>query len=117
MNDEAEQKTGQLHKEDQTDNQEQSQKKIIDYEEALKVLNSKIMDITLTISDQYPELTEFLEEMPATIPNENDPVMTMSHLLAYYESLHSILNNYKMEHPATESSRNDVLNKGKKNVE
>ncbi|MBW6492317.1 MAG: hypothetical protein K0B15_14130 [Lentimicrobium sp.] len=51
----------------------------------MKDLNSKIMGITLTISDQYPELSEFLEEMPATIPNENNPEMSLSHLLAYYE--------------------------------
>jgi hypothetical protein len=101
-------KPDQPRNEGQTEIQEQGQKKIVDYENALKDLNSKIMSITLAISDQYPELSAFLEEMPATIPNEDNPEMTLSHLLAYYESLNSILNNYKLEHPATEVSGNDV---------
>jgi hypothetical protein len=88
------------NKENKPGIQEQDQKKIAEYEEAMKELNSKIVGITLTINEQCPELSEFLEEMPATIPNENDPEMTLSHLLAYYESLNSILNNYKLEHPA-----------------
>lgn len=93
-------KPDQLQSESQSETQEQDQKKIVDYEEAMKDLNTKIMGITLTINDHYPELSEFLGEMPATIPNENDPEMTLSHLLDYYESLNSILNNYKPEHPA-----------------
>ncbi len=98
----SDQVSDQLHnKESQPDNQEQVQKKVVDYEAAMKDLNSKIVSITLTINDQYPELSEFLEEMPATIPNENNPEMTLSHLLAYYESLNSIFNNYKLEHPAS----------------
>ncbi|NTW24875.1 MAG: hypothetical protein HGA37_09260 [Lentimicrobium sp.] len=95
-------KSDQLHNlESETANQEQNQKKIVDHDEALKDLNSKILNLTLTIMDHYPELSEFLEEIPATIPNDNNPEMTLSHLLTYYESLNSILNNYKLEHPAT----------------
>lgn len=97
-----------LQKESQTDIQEQDKKKIIDYEEALKDLNSKILGITLAINDQCPELSDFLDEMPATIPNDHNPEMTLSHLLAYYESLNSILNNYKLEHPATEAVGNNA---------
>jgi hypothetical protein len=89
------------NKENQPGIQEQGQKKVVDYDAAMKDLNSKIMGITLVISEQCPELSEFLEEMPATIPSENNPEMTLSHLLAYYESLNSILNNYKLEHPTT----------------
>ncbi|MBK6967273.1 MAG: hypothetical protein IPH20_26100 [Bacteroidales bacterium] len=43
-----------LQNESQTDIQEQDKKKIIDYEEALKDLNSKILGITLAINDQCP---------------------------------------------------------------
>jgi len=97
----SDQVSDQLHnKESQPDIHEQGQKKVVDYEEAMKALNSKIVGITLAINDQCPELSEFLEEMPATIPSENNPEMTLSHLLAYYESLNSIFNNYKLEHPA-----------------
>lgn len=97
-----------LQAESQTGNQEQDKKKIVDYDAALKDLNSKIMAITRSIQDQCPELVDFLDEMPVTIPIENNPEMTISHLLAYYESLNSILNNYKLEHPATDPNLNNV---------
>jgi hypothetical protein len=61
-------------------------------------LNSKIMEITMTINNQYPELSQYLEEMPVTVPTENDPEITLNHLKSYYLSLNSILNKYKDEH-------------------
>ena len=68
-------------------------------EEIEKDLNSKILKITLTIKDDYPELVGFLEEMPETIPDEKDPEITLKNLSAYYESLNSMLSKYKSEHP------------------
>jgi len=62
-------------------------------------LNSKILKITMTIKDDYPELSKYLDEMPVTIPSEKDPEVTINLLKGYYESLYSILNKYKMEHP------------------
>ena len=65
-------------------------------------LNSKILTITMKIKDHYPELSKYLEEMPVTIPSENDPEITLNNLKSYYESLNSLLNKYKMEHPKLE---------------
>jgi len=65
-------------------------------------LNAKILKITMRIKDFYPELSKYLEEMPVTVPSENDPEITFNNLKSYYESLNSMLNKYKVEHPKTE---------------
>jgi len=62
-------------------------------------LNSKILKITMTIKDHHPELSKYLEEMPATIPNKENPEITLKNLSQYYESLNSMLNKYLLEHP------------------
>ena len=62
-------------------------------------LNAKILKITMTIKDHYPELSKYLEEMPVTIPKEIDPKITSKNLSQYYESLNSLLNKYLLEHP------------------
>jgi len=66
-------------------------------------LNSKILKITLTINEQYPELSKYIEEMPVTIPNEENPDITINNLKSYYESLSLMVNKYKLEHPAIEN--------------
>ena len=68
-------------------------------EEIEKDLNAKILKATMTIKEQYPELSGFLEEMPATIPSVENVEITLKNLKAYYESLNSILSKYKLEHP------------------
>jgi pimeloyl-ACP methyl ester carboxylesterase len=65
-------------------------------------LNSKILKITMTIKDNYPELSKYLEEMPVTIPVEKDPEITLNQLRGYYESLYSLLNKYKVDYPKIE---------------
>lgn len=71
-------------------------------EEVEKDLNSKILKVTMTIKEQYPELSDFLEEMPDTIPGEKDPEITLKNLSAYYESLNSMLSKYKEDYPKPE---------------
>ena len=41
-------------------------------------LNSAILEITQTILNKYPELTKYIEEMPVTIPNTDQPKSTIS---------------------------------------
>jgi AAA15 family ATPase/GTPase len=65
-------------------------------------LNSKILKITMKIKDHYPELSQYLEEMPVTIPSDNDPEMNLNLLKSYYESLNSLLKKYKVEYPKIE---------------
>jgi len=72
------------------------------YQNIEKELNSKILEITMTIKDHYPELSKYLEEMPVTIPSGKDPEITLNQLKAYYESLISMVNKYKLEYPKIE---------------
>lgn len=75
---------------------EKTDKLIVD-EQIEKDLNTKILKITMMIKDHYPELSPHLEEMPVTVPSENDPEITLNHLKSYYESLNSILEKYKAD--------------------
>lgn len=67
-----------------------------------KDLNAKIMKITMRIKDHYPELSKYLDEMPVTVPSEEDPEITLNQLQTYYESLNSLLNKYKVDYPKIE---------------
>jgi len=58
----------------------------------------KIVAITMQISEKYPELSQFLGEMPVTVPNENNSVIDTLTLKEYYESLKQILKKYQFEH-------------------
>jgi transaldolase len=71
-------------------------------EQMEKDLNSKILKITMKIKEHYPELSKYLEEMPITIPSENDAETTLDQLKTYYESLKSLLQKYKVDFPSTE---------------
>lgn len=75
---------------------------IINFEEMEKDLNSRILEITLTIQNNYPELSKYIEEMPVTIPVEADKQITINHLKSYYESLVSVLARYRLDHPTNE---------------
>ena len=76
--------------------------KHVDYKSIEKELNTKILKITMMIKDDYPELSPYLEEMPMTVPSENDPEITFDHLKSYYESLNSLLKRYRVDFPKTE---------------
>lgn len=74
----------------------------INFDEMEKDMNSRILEITLTINNEYPELSKYIEEMPVTLPVEADKQITINHLKSYFESLVSMLARYKLEHPAEE---------------
>lgn len=59
-----------------------------------KELNQAILEITLKIQNQYPELNKYLSELPATIPDANNPEINTKVLHDYYESLENILKKY-----------------------
>lgn len=61
-------------------------------------LNAEIIKITSLIQEKYPELYEYLGEMPITIPNDKHPIVDNQNLNAYYESLVAMLNNYINSH-------------------
>lgn len=61
-------------------------------------LNAKILGITMIIQEKYPELSEYLGEMPVTIPDKKNPEINSKNLREYFDSLTSILENYAREH-------------------
>lgn len=97
------QESGKRQKEFQSDLKGKVPKKAYSDEDAEADLNEKILKITMTIMEQYPELSKYIEEMPVTIPNDNNPEIKLGNLKTYYESLSVMLNKYKTEHPDIEN--------------
>ena len=65
--------------------------------ETEKELNAKILAKTTEILQKHPELSEFLNEMPITIPDENDPEINIKILKDYYDSLDKMLKDYHLK--------------------
>jgi hypothetical protein len=61
-------------------------------------LNTAILDITMKIKKQFPELSKYILEMPVTIPNLENPEMNRKVLQDYYNSLKIMLNDYIENH-------------------
>lgn len=59
-----------------------------------KELNAKILDLTMKIRAQNPELSKYLLEMPITIPDITNPEISNKALNEYYNSLKTILKEY-----------------------
>ena len=79
------------------ENLNNKQLKSKEHEDLERDLNLKIMQVTTEIKSHYPELMKFLEEMPVTVPEENNLEITLTNLKSYYDSLSSVLNNYISE--------------------
>lgn len=60
-------------------------------------LLKEISDFTRMIESDYPEVYQYLDENPITIPIENQPEVNTEDLENYLQSLHDILNKYKRE--------------------
>lgn len=63
-----------------------------------KELNSDILEITLKIKEQFPELSKYILEMPVTIPNMENPDIARKALQDYYDSLDILLKDYIANH-------------------
>ena len=61
--------------------------------ETEKEIISKILAKITEIQSKHPELSEFFNEMPNTIPNGNNPDINIENLNHYYDSLNQILKN------------------------
>lgn len=63
-----------------------------------KELNEAILNITVKIRNEYPELSKYLNEIPLTIPDVSSPEINTKILTEYYESLENILKKYSPTH-------------------
>ena len=66
-----------------------------------KELNTAILDITMKIKEQFPELSKYITEMPVTIPNIENPEINRKALQDYYNSLRIVLKDYVENHYKT----------------
>ncbi len=69
-------------------------------ESKIAALNAEILAITLKIKKEHVELSKFIEEMPVTIPTENNPEITVKNLTSYLESLTTMLQKYEKDQHA-----------------
>lgn len=63
-----------------------------------KQLNVEILEMTMKIEEQFPELSKYIAEMPVTIPNTATPEITIKILQDYYDSLKILLKDYAINH-------------------
>ncbi len=61
-------------------------------------INADILRITLMIQANYPELSDYLSEMPVTIPNVKSPQINIQLLTEYYNSLRVLVEKYAQSH-------------------
>jgi hypothetical protein len=61
-------------------------------------LNRNIVKITMTIRNEFPELMKFINEMPVTIPNLENPEINIKILQDYFDSLKDLLRKYAPNH-------------------
>lgn len=57
-------------------------------------LYAAILKITMKIKIQFPELSNYILEMPVTIPNVESPEINCNVLQEYYNSLCVLLKDY-----------------------
>lgn len=57
-------------------------------------LYTAILKITMKIKIQFPELSNYILEMPVTIPNVESPEINCNVLQEYYNSLCVLLKDY-----------------------
>jgi len=61
----------------------------------VKTLLTEISDLTRDIETNYPELYQYLDENPITIPNMHSPKVETKDLELYLESLKDLLKKHK----------------------
>ena len=64
----------------------------------LRKLMTEIIELTANIEANYPELYKYLDESPATIPNDPNPVIDRQVLEAYLKGIKKQLKDLLMQH-------------------
>lgn len=64
----------------------------------LQELIKGINDLTLKIEQEYPELYQYLDENPITIPSKEHPNMDTKNFSVYLDSLKGILKHHVESH-------------------
>ncbi len=64
----------------------------------LQQLTKEINELTLRIEQDYPELYQYLDENPITIPDCKTPEISVSSFVEYLDSLKSLLERFIESH-------------------
>ena len=64
----------------------------------LQRLTKEINELTLRIEQDYPELYQYLDENPITIPDRETPEISVNSFVDYLDSLKSLLERYIESH-------------------
>ncbi len=93
-------------------------------------LEKDILDITLRINKEFPELSKFIKEMPVNVSDSDDEKVNSKNLTEYYNSLVDMSDEYAKTHEIMKDKNDlekkasaayplyppsdDIYNKGKK---
>ncbi|CAH0997901.1 hypothetical protein EMA8858_04036 [Emticicia aquatica] len=66
-----------------------------------KKLNADILKITMTIQENFPELSKYIVEMPISAPDIATPQINIKILEEYHDSLATLLKDYAVNHGNT----------------
>ena len=64
----------------------------------LQQLTKEINELTLRIEQDYPELYQYLDENPITIPDCETPEISVNSFVDYLDNLKSLLERYIESH-------------------
>jgi hypothetical protein len=53
----------------------------------------------MAIQEKFPELSKYIEEMPVTMPDTDDPEINIKNLNEYYNSLNALIKKYAISNP------------------
>ena len=73
---------------------------------ALQIILKEITTLTTMMETEYPELYQFLDENPMTIPATNHPHIDIVVLKEYLESLKGLLQHHLETHKKTNGAVN-----------
>lgn len=63
-----------------------------------KELTDAILKITMSINEKFPELQKYVNEMPVSVPDADNPEINIKTLADYKHSLESLLKKYEKSH-------------------
>jgi hypothetical protein len=73
-------------------------------------LERDIINITIKMQREFPELSKYIAEMPSFFEGQEDSYLRTKNFIEYYNSLEQILKEYSKTHETVDDSRkeNDV---------
>mgnify|MGYP003659801866 CR=1 FL=1 len=60
-------------------------------------IEQDIVEITMKINSEFPELSKYISEMPLEVPDKNNMEISRKSFQNYYDSLEQFLNKYRNE--------------------